>query len=189
MDNGQIYSFGNNFGQLGLGDTEDRNSPTLIQNVYNISQISAGAKHSLAISDDGYVYGFGLDNNGQLGFNLTSGQWHNYANIPKLIASLKNIVDVTSGEMHSMALMTNGHVYSFGNNTYGQLGLGNDKSTNKPILIDDLIGIIQISAGEYHSMVLMNDGRVYVFGSNNKGQLGLGDIKNRYNPIMVMSIF
>ena len=67
-NNGQIYAFGYNlYGQLGLGDNNNRNIPTLISNLTNIIQISSGYTHSLALNNNGQVYAFGNNFAGQLG--------------------------------------------------------------------------------------------------------------------------
>jgi len=65
---GQIYTFGNNYkGQLGLGDEIDKNVPTLIPNLEDVVQISAGESHSLILSNNGQIYVFGNNDHGQLG--------------------------------------------------------------------------------------------------------------------------
>ena len=67
-----LYSFGRNYyGQLGLGDTTDRTSPTKV-GTDTWTAIATGYYHSLAINSDGYLYSFGLNNYGQLGLGNTS---------------------------------------------------------------------------------------------------------------------
>ncbi len=195
---GKLCAFGcDDNGQLGLGDDEDINNPMLIPSLTNIIAISSGCHHSLALTMDGYIYSFGCNNNGQLGLgklNTRQGDYHNYRNIPTLIPLLSNIIAISTGHDHSLALTVNGCVYGFGSDRYGQLGLEklNTQSDNKnrktPTLIPSLSNIIAISAGDQHSLVLTDNGQVYAFGSNISGQLGLGDNNCRRFPTLVPSL-
>jgi hypothetical protein len=74
-----------------------------------------------------------------------------------------------------MALTENGCVYSWGDNEYGQLGIGNTKNSNTPkqIELQDII-IDKITCGETHSLLLTNNGVLYAFGNNLLGQIGNG---------------
>jgi tRNA A-37 threonylcarbamoyl transferase component Bud32 len=93
--------------------------------------------------------------------------------------SYKKIVDFVHGENHYMALTNDGHIYSWGSNSFGQLGNGSKKDENKPKLIDYLINgqIILISCGSYHSLALNKNGEVYAWGDNSYGQI-CGLLKN-----------
>ena len=132
MNDGHTYSFGiNEFGQLGLGDYDDGNIPILIANLHNIIQISAGNGYSLALTNTGKIYSFGDNNVGELGLE------HNIdTNIPTLILKIpNNIIQISCGERSSLVLTNNGEIFAFGNNEYGQLGLGDTKDRNIPTLI------------------------------------------------------
>ena len=78
--------------------------------------------------------------------------------------------------------MGNEYIYGFGENDYGQLGLGDNELRYIPTINEYLDGCIEISAGTFHSLVLMNSGQIYAFGMNNKGQLGLGDTEPTFEP-------
>jgi alpha-tubulin suppressor-like RCC1 family protein len=176
-----VYSFGYNAGQLGLGDTDERNVPTLIPSLSNVKQVSCGQIHSLALLNDGTVYAFGINNAGQLGLGDTDDR-----NVPTLIPSLSNVKQVSCGFAFSLALLNDGTVYAFGSNSYGELGLGNDCRT--PTLIPSLSNVKQVSCAAEHSLVLLNDGTVYALGHNNYGQLGLGDNNDRNVPTLIPSL-
>ena len=170
---GNVWSFGSNqFGQLGLGDIQYKNTPTLIPQLTDIIYISAGRYHSLAVNSSGRVYSFGYNFEGQLGikeFNIDT-------KIPILIPDLYDIIQVSGGDSHSLALDSKGDVYAFGSNQSGQLGpiyhefpsLNNLKDVNKILHLSD---IVQVSAGHNHSLVLDNKRRVYAFGENFTRQL------------------
>ena len=144
---------------------------------------------SLILLANGQVYAFGNNKYGKLGLNDEI-----HTNIPTLIYSLNNIVQIATGENHSLALTDKGQIYAFGSNMDGQLGLGysiyfnmvifdpsfvigtkEDNYTNKPLLNNTLKDIIQIAAGWYFSLALTMNGQIYSCGFNGSGQLGLGD--------------
>ncbi|XP_036396025.1 E3 ubiquitin-protein ligase MYCBP2 isoform X4 [Megalops cyprinoides] len=82
-------------------------------------------------------------------------------------------VQVSCGFHHSVVLMENGDVYTFGYGQHGQLGHGDVNSRGSPTLVQALPGpSIQVTAGSNHTAVLLIDGQVFTFGSFSKGQLG-----------------
>ncbi len=183
--NGRVYSFGQNcFGQLGLGDNINRNTPTLVSKLNKIVSIFAGKDVSFALTSDGDVYSFGL-NYDKLG--LSNVPRHKPVFIPTL-SLIKNISSISTGYNHSLAVTSDGNVYAFGCDTYGQLGLGRlniQQNNNIPILIPTLKNIILTSAGKDHSLALPADGHVYSFGNNRQGQLGLNDKISRRIPTLI----
>jgi len=187
LNNGTVYGFGrNSSGQLGLGNTiSPYTSPTLIPSLTNVKQISCGSSHSLALLNDGTVYGFGGNYYGQLGLgNNTS-----IINTPTLISGMSNVKQISCGTNHSLALLTDGTVKSFGRNIYGNLGLNNTNDYNRPTLIPSLSDVSQITCGADHSLVLLNDGTVKGFGANQFGNLGLGNTTYQYNsPTLITGL-
>ncbi len=183
--NGYVYSFGSNlFGQLGLGDNNNRNIPTLIPNLNNSISISSNGSHSLVLTSTGQVYSFGYNAFGQLGLGDNDSR-----NVPTLIPNLNNIISISQSESYSLALDASGHIYSFGQNVFGQLGLGDNNDRNIPTLIPNLDNIAQISGdGGKHSLALTSTGQVYSFGDNNSGKLGLGDEVNRNIPTLIPNL-
>ncbi|XP_078065282.1 putative E3 ubiquitin-protein ligase HERC3 [Mustelus asterias] len=106
---------------------------------------------------------------------------------PQLLKSLcqKNIIQVACGSNHTMALSEDGELFAWGQNTYGQLGLGTQEASQSvPQSVISLTGmpVAQITAGGEHSFALSVSGAVFGWGRNNHGQLGLKDTKDRYEP-------
>jgi alpha-tubulin suppressor-like RCC1 family protein len=188
-DQGRVWSFGNNtFGQLGLGDENDRNTPTLVPGLNNIIQVSAKAHHTLCLDNQGNVWSFGLNELQQLGLG------HNNINrnVPTQIDNLQNIVKISTGVFHSLCLDDQGHVWSFGSNVDGVLGLGDQDDRAVPTMIPTLENIIDISAGTDHSLCLDNQGRVWGFGANElgedyPGQLGPENQRSDF-PILIPNL-
>ncbi len=188
MENGYLYVFGDNiYGELGLNDNVDRNRP--IRNDFftekgSIKQIALGGRHSMILMENGDLYVFGHNEDGQLGLNNNLSRNRPIRNdFFKKKGSIKYIV---LGGLHSMVLMENEDLYVFGDNEEGQLGLNDNLDRNRPIRNDffkEKGSIKQIVLGVLHSMILMENDDLYVFGDNGLGQLGLNDNLNRNRPI------
>ena len=178
-EEGDVYSFGrNDKGQLGVNDFDHRNKPTLIKlekdgNKVNVKAISAGVMHSLILTEDGDVYSFGRNDEGQLGLEGPSLP----VTEPHLIVMTEKIKVIAAGDGHSLILTENGNVYSFGDNSRGHLGLGPDVNQKSiPTLIDlksitgKRIKIKAISTSEFNSLILTEDEDVYSFGIDINGK-------------------
>lgn len=179
----KTYTFGyNTKGSLGLGNNITTNSPTLVNTSdAHISSLSAGGWNS-AIIINNKLYMFGDNQNGQLGLDHIKS-----TNIPTLITgpwNNDNVTHVSTGDSHT-AVIANGKLYVFGNNEYGQLGLGHFQNINIPTL---LIGpwndnpVTFVAAGSRHTAVISNN-KLYMFGCNDYGQLGITCVKYKSNYI------
>jgi alpha-tubulin suppressor-like RCC1 family protein len=140
-----------------------------------IVDVKCGFGHSLAKTKDGKLYAWGYNVNGQIG----NGSGNVFQKEPILINGFKDqIIKISCGFHHSMALTKDGNVYSWGNNSWGQLGNGNTHNSNVPNLIEfrdsynNKIEIKDISCGRRHSLLLTTAGDIYAFGDNEFGQLG-----------------
>ncbi|KAL8206723.1 UNVERIFIED_CONTAM: hypothetical protein K2H54_021531 [Gekko kuhli] len=176
---GGLSSCGDNArGQLGrrLPAGRQRTSqPEQIQalEAQPIVHVSCGKKHSLAICSHGRVFSWGAGTFGQLGTGELKDRL-----IPKKIEGLSTckIIDVACGHHHSIALTKDGRVFSWGQNVYGQLGIGKEvASQSQPQHVQalDAIPLAQVAAGGAHNFALSLLGIVYGWGRNNAHQLGL----------------
>ena len=95
---------------------------------------------------------------------------------------------ISVGGYHSLTLKSDGTVWSWGRNNFGQLGNGKKRKTNIPIQVNNLEDVIAIASGTWHSMALKSDGSVWTWGLNNHGQLGDGTFKNRKTPVQVTGL-
>ncbi len=168
-DEGKVYAIGSFY-------TIRTMSPIHITGLSNIVQISMGNYHTLALTKDGEVFAMGSNDNSQLGISndelkRSESQDDSSAHKryqPIIIPNLKDIVSVSAGAYHSLALTHSGQVYSWGSNECGQLGLSSNLKLYLPNLIPNINNIIQISAGQSHSTLLDRCGKIYSFGCNIK---------------------
>ncbi|XP_025915726.1 probable E3 ubiquitin-protein ligase HERC4 isoform X1 [Apteryx mantelli] len=190
LDDGTVYTCGcNDLGQLGHEKARKRPEHVGALDAQNIVAVSCGEAHTLALNDKGQVYAWGLATDGQLGLPGTE----ECIRVPRNIKSLSEIqiVQVACGYYHSLALSKGSEVFSWGQNKYGQLGLGYEyKKQTSPHVIKSLLGIpfAQIAAGGAHSFVLTLSGAIFGWGRNKFGQLGLNDDNDRYVPTLLKSL-
>jgi hypothetical protein len=161
IKNGGVYAWGwNVFGQLGnstnLLTNNPNSTPTLIPSLSsNVTAIAGGYYHSLAIQN-GSVYAWGGNNLGQLGLGFTDSSPHT---TPTLIPGLSNVTQLLASNYSSYALTASGALYSWGDNTYGQLGLGDTIARSSPTLVAAPSGYkyssISVNAGGFHVLATL----------------------------------
>lgn len=190
LDDGTVYTCGcNDLGQLGHDRGRKKPEQVGALDAQSIVAVSCGESHTLALNDKGQVFSWGLAKDGQLGLSVIE----EYIRIPRNIKSLSEvqIVQVTCGYHHSMALSRESEIFAWGSNRYGQLGLGYEqKNVTAPRPLKSLSGIPfhQITAGGAHSFALTLSGAVFGWGRNKFGQLGLNDDNDRYVPCLLKSL-
>ena len=184
---GTVETWGyNNFGSLGLGDTVDRLSPTTIESFAGINDVATGWYHMLAIGIDGTLSVWGWNWYGQLGLGNSGGGTDRLT--PTQVPGLTGVVAASGGYGHSLVRQSNGAVFAWGRNDYGQLGLGNTINRSTPTKIAGLTDVAAINAGAYHSFILKADGSLLACGRNDYGQLGLGDTTDRSSPNQIAGL-
>ncbi|KAI4890058.1 hypothetical protein NFI96_017205, partial [Prochilodus magdalenae] len=179
LGDGTVYTCGcNDLGQLGHEKARKKPEQVVALDAQNIVAVSCGESHTLALNDKGQVFAWGQASDGQLGL----ANMEECIRVPRNIKSFSDIhiVQVTCGYRHSLALSMRGQIFSWGQNKYGQLGLGLEgPGVSTPQVIQSLLGIpfAQIFAGGAHSFALTLSGTVFGWGRNKFGQLGLNDNK------------
>ena len=148
-------------------------------------RISAGALHTMGIKSDGSVWGWGYNGNGQLGDDTVTSR-----TVPvPTIGLLGTSSAVAAGYRHTVAARSNGSVWAWGYNGYGQLGDGTTVDRWLPTQVSGLAGMTAVAAGDYHSLaVKSSDGTVWAWGSNNNGELGNGTTADRLTPDQVYGL-
>lgn len=179
--NGDVWAWGaNEYGQLGIGGESSlgskRNKPEKVNGLSGIIALACGGSHTIALSKDGEIYGWGCNQKGQIGDGT-----YMKRTAPVKVSGLSGIIAITSGgalggdtNSHNLALKSDGTVWAWGSNSDGQLGDGTDIDRNTPIQVGGLSHVIAIAGGGAHSIALKSDGTVWAWGCNWAGQLGIG---------------
>ena len=133
---------------------------------------------------DGTVWAWGRNDHGQLGDGTTT----DYRNDPAQVGGLSGVIAIAVGEQYTVALKSEGTVWTWGRNDYGQLGDGTNTDRNIPVQASELSGVIAVAAGELHTVALKSDGIVWTWGYNTYGQLGDGTNTERNTPVQVSGL-
>ena len=228
-ENGEVYAWGRNSqGQVGDGTTKKRMTPVKL-NLKNIVQIVAGGKFSLALDKDGQLWGWGdnefhtvspsneqfiltpqkidtgsidiavieacgasvvlLDKEGtlwtwghndmqQLGYD-TKGKT---VSVPTAVPLPLPVTYVAAYSSQTYAILSDGSLWSWGNNSYGQLGQGFRSSSTEGVLPGKCwdSDVVTVMGGSLYCLAMLKDGTILSAGISKFGQLGHGDDKSKY---------
>ena len=95
---------------------------------------------------------------------------------------------VAAGYNHTIGIKTDGTLWAWGRNDYGQLGDGTNTNKNVPTQIGTDTNWKLIAAGDNHTMAIKDNGTLWAWGRNNYGQLGDGTTVNKNTPFLVTTI-
>jgi alpha-tubulin suppressor-like RCC1 family protein len=139
----------------------------------------SGEMNSLALKSDGTVWAWGTNGYGMLGDGSIIDRL-----LPVQVKDtagtgyLSGIVAIAAGDDQSLALKSDGTVWAWGQNTYGQLGDGTTINMLTPVRVVGINSVASVSAGNSFSVALKYDGTVWTWGLNDQGQLGTGNTTN-----------
>jgi alpha-tubulin suppressor-like RCC1 family protein len=182
--NTDLWVVGNNtYGQLGLGSIINAYNYTLLPRMEsNFKSISNGRTHTLLLLEDNTLWVTGENQYGQLGLGDTTNR-SVFTKVTKPVDMTSPIKEIDSGYYYNIILCEDNSLWVVGNNTYGQLGLGDTTQRNiftritKPK--DMISDVKKVYCSIYHCFLLLKDNSLWACGENEKGQLGLGDYNDR----------
>ena len=202
LQNGNVKCWGSHeFGQLGIGEStnlgvvkgsmQDPKSVPLGAKNHAVF-LTAGASHTCALLQNGNAKCWGDNTYGQLGIGDTDHRGKQLEEMGDALPEVQfaqQIKKITAGASHTCALLQNGNAKCWGNNTYGQLGLGdtnhrgdqpNEMGANLPVVpLKSNQTFSEIVSGGHFNCALLNDGQAQCWGNNTDGQLGQGNTSNR----------
>ena len=149
--------------------TEDNDRYSPVRIMEDVIAVSAGARDTMAITSDGILWGWGdvwaWGYDDSVDLVESDGDY-----ITKPAKIMEDVVAVSAGGWHTMAITSDGTLWGWGHNSSAQLGDGTltDRFVPKRIMEN----VIAVSAGEEHTMAVRTDGSLWIWGSNEAGQLG-----------------
>ncbi len=159
-------------------------TPVQVKNLTNITQLSAGYGHVLALGKNGDVFSFGCNTYKQLGRIIKE---KSETAIPAKIAELSHIKKVTAGYRHSFALAEDGTLWGWGDNDHGQLGDGTDEIHITPVKLP-VSDVKEIVAGYDHTFIIKNDGTVWGWGRNTSQWFGDTTVEYVNTPTQIKDL-
>lgn len=163
-------------------DSRNVTVPELVGGLSGIKAISAGSGHYLALDENGVVWGWGNNINGQLSSSASINQA-----TPVKLTGLSDIKGISAGYQNSMFVKSDGTVWALGWNNQGVQGTGQKGSNAKtPVQISTLSGIVGVDAGNEATIALKSDGTIWVWGYNPPGAWSLNKTSQAiWEPMMV----
>ncbi|MBC3833203.1 hypothetical protein H8K33_16965 [Undibacterium amnicola] len=199
--------------------------PELPIEILDEDRLSGTNLHTLALATNGSVFAWGANNVGQLGNNSAL----NFSAIPVRVIGLSAVTQVQTGEGHSVALHNDGHLWAWGSNAQGQLGMSQVMATSVPMKLTAIDSVKAVAAGQNHTvalksngslwgwgktatsyanlpqsinitdvkslaagtdftLALKHDGTVWAWGVNESGQLGNQSFENSSSPVQVVGL-
>ncbi len=184
---GTLWTWGNRlYGKLGINTTAiDKSSPDqTISGGTNWSNVACGYGNTNAIKTDGTLWTWGYNAYGQLGDNTII----NKSSPIQTISLGTNWLSVSGGRGHIAALKTDGTLWTWGYNNFGQLG--DNTTTNKSSPVQTIAygtDWASVTCGEYHTAAVKTDGTLWLWGLNSNGQIGDNTLTNRSSPVQTAS--
>ncbi|MGO8673906.1 MAG: choice-of-anchor tandem repeat GloVer-containing protein [Capsulimonadaceae bacterium] len=171
---GAIRSWGlNASGELGDGTLASSNTDVSVHGMNGVVSMSAGWTHSLAVAGIGSPLTAGYNYCGELGDGNTTN-----SSVPMQVKSLTfnltGVITIGGGSAHTLAIQSDGTLWSWGDNQYGQLGIGTTTDTDSPVQVSQSTGLTEptaIAGGLNHSLAIQS-GDVWGWGWNIYGQIG-----------------
>lgn len=172
-DSGTLWTWGaNDRGQLGIGAADGiaHVVPVAVPLTGVVTAVACGRDHTLARLADGSVWAWGVGSSGQLGHGA-SGNLADRVQ-PTLVEGLPRAAHVIAAANSSWAIDDEGNVWAWGQNSFGQLGVGTTGEKRRPAKVAALANVIGVAAGGVHAIFRTADGGTWTTGSNGSLQLG-----------------
>jgi alpha-tubulin suppressor-like RCC1 family protein len=182
---GKLWTWGSNSnGQLGVNDTNTRCTPvTTFAGGTNWKQLACGQDHIAAVKTDGTLWTWGLNNFGQLGLNNATTP---ICTPVTTFAGGTNWKQVACNNYNTAAIKTDGTLWNWGFNSYGELGINNTNRRCTPVTtFAGGTNWKQVACGRGHIAAVKTDGTLWTWGFNQHGALGINDSgsTNRSTPV------
>lgn len=183
---GRLWCWGDNgSGQLGTVSNPPGPAPVAKLGT-DVKLFTAGSEHTCAVRGDGSVWCWGSNTaDGRLGDGTTA-----LRRAPVRVAVLAGgVKSIAAGEMHTCALLQDGSVWCWGNNSMGQIGDGTRKDRYAPVRVEALgTGVRELAVGALHACALRKDDTLWCWGDNASGQLGEEPSSAKLSPVRVSGI-
>ena len=190
IDNaGQAWGWGYNIaGQLGNNSYISQRTPvSVLGATKTFCQIAAGSNHTIAIDKNGKVWGWGNNQNGQLGNNSTTAR----CTPVSVLGTTKTFCQITAGNYVTFAIDKNGRAWGWGSNASGEIGDNSTITRYTPVSVGGVIKTfchISSAASGQHTTAIDKNGQVWSWGTRSQGRLGDNYMLSTRTPVRVCNL-
>lgn len=178
---GSLWALGyNGNGNLGDGTTKGKATPTKIMD--GVKSVSASLNYTMIIKTDGSLWACGLNRTYAGSSLLGDGTT---INRPTPVKIMDGVISVSAGTFHTVAVKTDGTLWTWGYNSTGALGDGTFEDKGTPVKI--MGDVASASAGFERTMAIKTDGSLWAWGWNGYGQLGDGTTVDKNKPVKIIN--
>src|SRR6266540_3054391 len=186
----------NDVGQLGNGSTTNSATPVTVSGITTATVVSSGYFHTCAVLQDGTVRCWGDNTYGQLGDGTTiippavrGGPSTAHSATPVTVSGISTAVTVSAADgFHTCAVLQDGTVRCWGDNSTGQLGNGSTTNSSTPVTVSGITTATVVTSGYNDACALLQGGSLQCWGINSYGQLGNGTTTDAHTPVAVAGI-
>lgn len=181
---GTVWTWGHNgYGQLGDGSTTTRLFAAPVPGLTGVTAIAAGGYHTAAVKSDGSLWSWGSGSSGELG----NGAQPMTVPTPVQATGLTAVAGAVAGSYHTVAVLGDRTLRSFGLNSYGQLGDGTNANRSVAVVVTGLpAAAVAVGAALDHALAVLSDGSVWAWGHNLDYQVGDGTTTDRWSPVRII---
>jgi hypothetical protein len=183
-----LWAWGyNGQGRLGDDSVVNQSSPvSVVGGFADWCHASAGSAHSLAVRTNGTAWAWGVNLNGRLGDGTTV----NKSSPVSVVGGFTDWCQVSAGNLHSLAVRTNGTAWAWGYNGQGRLGDNSITTRSSPVsIVGGFTDWCQVSSGDSHSLGIRQNGTLWAWGSGATGRLGDNTVTSKSSPVSVVGGF
>ncbi|MDO8704147.1 MAG: Ig-like domain-containing protein [Sulfuricaulis sp.] len=174
----------NGYGQLGNGTIIDSSTPVAVNGVSPAIAVGAGYRYTCALLTDGTLRCWGANSYGQLGYGMIN----QGSAAPVTVSGINSVIAISTGDRHACAVLTDGTLRCWGDNSIGQLGNGTTINSSTPVTVSGISTAVAVSAGYSNTCAVLADHTVRCWGVNGVGMLGDGTTIASLTPVTVSGI-
>lgn len=187
-NDGTVWGWGvNSTGQLGkyLGHFV---MPVRVDGIDKVVSVAAGREHALALRTDGSVWTWGSNTYGQMGISAFSSGPTRIGGLPMPSNGASGVRQIAAGAYNSAVLYSDGSVWSWGSNHYGQIADGTTTNRRMPVRLNTIGNVVAMAVSDGFVIFLQADGMAQGAGANGHGALGNNTRSNSLLPVPVLGL-